>query len=794
MMLPIFRRRVLLVAGALVPVIAMLGAAQHRDARVPDAATPLPLSAVRLTGGPLKAAQDVDAKYLLELEPDRMLSYFRVRAGLPRKAEPYGGWDGGGRNLTGHIAGHYLSAVSLMWAATGDPRFKQRADYIVAELEEVQNAHGDGYLMAVEGAREVFAAVARGDIRSSGFDLNGLWVPWYTAHKLFAGLRDAHRHTGSAKALAISTRFATWADGVVSKLDDDQVQKMLNTEQGGMAEVLADLSVDTGDARWLALSRRFTHHAVVDPLAHQEDRLSGLHGNTNIPKLIGAAARYSYTGEPEARAASRFFWDRVVNHHSFVTGSHSKDEYFRDPDRIAAIADGRTAESCNVYNMLKLTRRLFAQQPDEAYAAFMERAIFNHALGSIDPSDGATCYMVPVGRAVSREYADMFESFTCCVGTGMENHALHGHGIYYETGDRLWVNLFVPSRVEWAAAGAAFEMATGFPEGEDATLTVTKAPARPVTLAIRRPAWATEGFTVRVNGAPVSDVPPPGAYVELRRAWSRGDAIQLALPKRLGLVRAPDDPRRAAIVWGPLALAGDLGPGRRRQPGDQGAVAHEDARVESPVLVTDKPVTDWVKPADRAGTLRTAGVGRDRDVDLVPFYRLHRRTYTTYWDLLTPAEFDARRADLAAERERQRRLDARTVAYIQPGEMQPERDFNMRGEDTSVVRTDGRPGRRGSKWFSFDVPVDETRPAALVVTYYRDSRRPRAFQVLVDGERVGQESLGVSSDAAFFDVEYAVPAEMVTGKTKVTVRFEAIDDREIAAVFGVRMMRATEGR
>ena len=493
----------------LVLALAPDGSGQGMRPALPDRATPLPLTAVRLTGGPLKAAQDLDAKYLLELEPDRMLAYFRVRAGLPKKAEPYGGWDGGGRNLTGHIAGHYLSAVSLMWAATGDARLKGRADYMVSELKVVQDANGDGFLMAVEGAREAFAAVSKGDIRSSGFDLNGLWVPWYTAHKLFAGLRDAYRHTGNRTALDIEVRFATWAEGVVSTLDEAQMQRMLGAEQGGMAEVLGDLYMDTGEARWLALSRRFDHHAVLDPLVRQEDRLSGLHGNTNIPKLIGAAARFSYTGEADSGAAARFFWERVVDHHSFVTGSHSKDEHFRDPDRLGAIADGRTAESCNVYNMLKLTRQLFAQQPSEAYAAFHERALFNHVLGSIDPADGATCYMVPVGRAVKREYADMFDSFTCCVGTGMENHALAGHGIYYESGDRLWVNTFAPSTADWASAGAAIEMKTGFPEGEDACAGDEDA-GTPLTLAIRRPGWARDGFRVTVNGEAVTGVPAPG--------------------------------------------------------------------------------------------------------------------------------------------------------------------------------------------------------------------------------------------------------------------------------------------
>ena len=319
-----------------------------------------------------------------------------------------------------------------------------------------------------------------------------------------------------------------------------------------------------------------------------------------------------------------------------------------------------------------------------------------------------------------------------------------------------------------------------------------------MTIAIRRPAWARDGFRIAIDGEPVSRVPAPGSYVELTRTWKVGDTVTLTLPKSLEVVRAPDDLRRAAIVWGPLALAGDLGPGIRVQPGRAGSVADEALPpVRSPVLVAEgnRPVSDWIEPVGgRPGTFRTVGVGRDRDVELVPFYRLHRRTYTTYWDLLTPAEFETRTAELAAERERVRRLDAATVAYVQTGEMQQERDFNQRGEETSVTRVDGRPGRRGTKWFSFDLPADDTRPAALVATYHRDSRRPRAFEVLLDGQRIGQESFAASSDARFFDVEYAIPPDLIKGKRQVTVRFEAAGGLEIATVFGLRMVRADAPR
>lgn len=793
-------------------------------------ARPLPVSSVRLLGGLLKQAQDITARYLLELEPDRMLAYYRLRAGLEPKTEPYAGWDGPGRNLTGHIAGHYLSAVSLMWAATGDTRFKDRADYIVNEFKEIQDKHGDGYLSALEGGRECWEAVARGDIRSSGFDLNGLWAPWYVLHKTYAGLRDAYRYTSNHAALEIEIKFAAWAEGVLSKLKDAQIQRMLNTEFGGMNEVLVDLFVDTGDKRWLDLSYKFEHRSFVEPLKRHQDNLAGKHGNTQVPKLIGSALRFVYTGNPGDLMAASFFWDRVVQHHSYATGGHGLSEYFGEPGRLSDRIDGRTAESCNIYNMLKLTRLLFALRPDAHYADFHERALFNHVLASIDPEDGRTCYMVPVGRGVQREYANMFRSFTCCVGTGMESHALHGHGIYYESGDRLLVNLYAPSTADWAAAGVQLHMDTSFPEGESAKLKLTLQSPKEFTLALRRPYWAEDGFTVKVNGQPVpEDVIDPtqaaaasggqvgarrlgqrevepqrsSSYVELKRTWKTGDTVELTLPKTLRLEPTPDNPRVAAVMWGPLVLAGDLGPERERG-GERGASGRVPQSNVPAFVAAEQPVTQWVKPlAGHPGQFCTVGVGRVpedpqlvSDVELVPFYRLHRRAYAVYWDLFTQPEWEQRVADYAAEREQQRRIESATVAFVQPGEMQPERDYNFQGaEDAAVQRVQGLPGRRGTSWFSFDLPVDPANPMALVVTYYTDDRRREAnFEILVDGQRVAEQTVGRSLPARFFDVEYAIPAQLAQGKEKVTVRFQAAADSEIATVFGIRMIRAKAER
>jgi uncharacterized protein len=761
---------------------------------------PLPLNGVRLTGGPLKHAQELDAAYLLQLEPDRMLAYLRERAGLQPKAKPYGGWDGAGRQLTGHIAGHYLSAVSLMYAATGDIRFKERADYIVSELKVIQDAQGDGYLGALMDDKGVdgkvhFQELCKGIIRSGGFDLNGLWSPWYVEHKIFAGLRDAYRYTGNQTALQVEIKFAGWVESIMDKLDDEQTQKMLATEFGGMNEVTADLYADTGDPRWLALSGKFEHRAIIDPLAAGQDNLAGKHGNTQVPKMIGSLSRYIYTGDETDHKAATYFYDEIAFHHSFATGGHGRNEYLTKPDHLNDIIDGRTAETCDVYNMIKMSRELFSVDPDIRYADFHERALFNHILASQDPDDGRVCYMVPVGRGVQHEYQDKFEDFTCCVGSGMESHALHGYGIYYQSLNKLWVSLYAPTHANWDAEGVQVDMNTDFPIGESASLKMTVKAPKTFTLALRRPYWADAGFSVKVNGHAISNLPKPDSYVEITRKWKNGDHVELVLPKILRKESLADNPNRFALMWGPLVLAGDLGPEQT-----EGRRHHSPALNDSaPVLVASaQSVNDFVKPvAGKPGIFTTANVGLTSDITLVPFYELPRRRYEIYWDMYTPEEWKKKSEAITSEEEKQKKLEAATVAFAQPGQMQTERDFNEQGEDSSPVQVEEHYGRRGTKWFSFDLPVETGHPMTVVVTLSNDSRRNGSFDVLVDGQKLGSQTTQRHSpeqEIHFFDVEYPLPPELIAGKSKVTVRFEAAAGGDIPGVFGIRTIRADAPR
>jgi DUF1680 family protein len=794
-------------------------------------ARPLPLGAVRITGGPLRNAQDLTAKYLLALDPDRMMAHYRVRAGLRQKAEPYVGWDGGGRNLTGHIAGHHLSAVSIYYKVTGDPAFKKRADYLVAEMKEVQDKRGDGYLGAImtneqgttpaKDGHEVFKEVAKGDIRSGAFDLNGLWSPWYTLHKTFAGLRDAYRLTGNKMALEVETRFAKWAEGVLAPLSDEQLARMHNTEFGGMNEVLADLYADTGDKRWLDLSYKFEHHAFTGPLKRHQDNLSGKHGNCQIPKLIGSATRYGFTADSSDLVAAAFFHDRVAQHHSYATGGHGLAEYFGAPDQLSPRVDGRTCETCNCYNMLKLTRKLFAFTPDPTYADFHERTLFNHILASIDNEDGRTSYMVPVGRAVSQEYADMQRSFTCCVGSGMESHGLHGDGMYFESDDAIWVNFYAPSTAQFVTQPVSLEMTTGFPDGDTASIKVTAKTSKEFTLAVRRPVWAGDGFVLKVNGAVIptpslATMHDPGAggrrgapgneaaqgssYVPIKRTWKTGDVVEISLPKSLRLEPTPDNKTVAAIMWGPLVLAGNLAP---RQQG-------RGAAVVAPVLVTnDRPVSTWVTatgttPGDfsakQVGRLVANPTAATTDVVLTPFHRTHKKVYSVYFDVLNETEYYSRVGNFSAERERVRRLELATISFIAPGDPEAEKNYTYASDqaDRAIGRAGGgRTNRAGTGWFSYNMPVEPLSESALIVTYFTDIGQPPtpgSFQISVEGTVIARYEPNPTAQG-YHDTRYAIPMNLTREKARVTVKFEALAGTppgRIAPIFGVRVVRTKD--
>jgi DUF1680 family protein len=598
---------------------------------IADAAAPFPLSNVRLLPGPFKSAEEIDAKYLLSLDPDRLLHVFRLNAGLPTSAQPLGGWEDPKCELRGHFVGHYLSACAQMYAATGDELFKQRVDYMVGELGKCQEALGDGYLSAFPTS--YFDRLEAGE---------QVWAPYYTIHKIMAGLFDANQLCGNRQALEMASGMAGYFKRRTDKLSDEQMQRLLNTEFGGIMEVLANLYGVTGNPDELALAKRFDHHAVFDPLARHEDRLAGLHANTQIPKMTGAARLYELTGEERYGAVPTCFWEAVTMEHSFVNGGNSFAEHFRRAGIEATALVPTTAETCNTYNMLKLTRHLFAWEPKPYYMDYYERALFNHILASIDPDTGMTMYFFSLQPGHFKVYCTPTNSFWCCTGTGVENHAEYGEAIYAHgvegDQDALFVNLFIASTLNWPEEGLKVEQKTNFPREQGTTLTVhAESPVR-MAVKLRIPSW-TRGAGLKINGQAQSMALPPGSYATIDRQWRDGDRIELSLPMSLHLYHASDNPRSVAIMDGPIVLAGKLG--RNGMPSSDQATDQNQYNkvtfVSVPELQID-PNADparWLKPAggDDPLAFTTANFGMAQWIEVAPLYEIHHERYTVYWEV-----------------------------------------------------------------------------------------------------------------------------------------------------------------
>jgi hypothetical protein len=606
-------------------------------------ALPFELSDVRLLDGPFLHATELDENTLLNYEPDRLLSKFYSETGLKPKAEHYMGWEN--ETIAGHILGHYLSACSMMYRTTGDKRFLDRVNYIVDELKKLQDTDGQGYIGAFPNGKKILTEeVAKGNIRSKGFDLNGIWVPFYTEHKMMAGLRDAYRQCGNKVALEVEKRFADWLEGIVSRLNEEQVQNMLRCEHGGIAETLADLYADTKDERYLKMSKIFYQKAILDPLKAGIDVLPGKHCNTNIPKLIGLSRIYELTGDTTDKKAAEFFWKTVVNHHSYVTGGNGNKEYFGPEDRFRDRLGPETTESCNVYNMLKLTEHIFEWDASVKAADFYERALFNHILSTLNPENGRVTYNLSLEMGGYKVFQDPFE-FTCCIGTGMENHSKYGRNIFYHNDNELFVFQYIASVLTWKEKGLIITQNTKYPEEQGTTLEFKCETPVKLTVQVRYPAWARDGMAVRINGKNKYVYQKPGSFVTVEGTWKTGDKIEVNIPFSLRLEPMPDDSDRVAIMYGPLVLASDLGPVKDSISKDVMYV---------PVLITgDRNPSDWMKPIEgKPNTFITVNVGKPRDVIMKPFYSTYDRRYSVYWDLFSEAAWNAKQAEYRAEKKK----------------------------------------------------------------------------------------------------------------------------------------------
>lgn len=739
-------------------------------------AYPLPLQQVKLLDGPFKTAMEADKAWLLTLEPDRFLHRFHQNAGFTPKAPIYEGWEN--TTQSGFCFGHYLSAMSMLYAATGDEQVKAKLEYSISELKRCQDAIGTGYVAGIPDGEKLWDDIAAGKIEAINPNLNGIWVPWYNLHKLWAGLIDNYLYTGNETAKEIVVGLTDWACDKFKNLTEAQWQTMISCETGGINDALYNTYGLTGDPDHLALAGKFYHKAVLDPLSQQVDQLAGLHANTQVPKVTGAARSYELTGNEKDHTIATYFWDIVRHDHSYCTGGNSNHEHFEEAGRLSLSTE--TTETCNTYNMLKLTRHLFAWNPKAEYMDYYERALYNHILASQNPETGMVVYFLPLMYNSVKSFSTPETSFWCCVGTGMENHVKYAESIYSENTDELYVNLFIASELDWQRQGMTITQTTTFPESDATRLEITAASPKELTFHIRYPEWATAGYTVKVNGEaqPLASA-TPGSYVSLKRTWNNGDVIEIEMKKSLRTELLLGDEHKTAILNGPIVLAGET------NPMDKTIV----------LLKEGEDVSDWVKPVDGTADRFQSASGYPADVDFLPLYKKVEGYYAVYFDCYGEDEWEDVKEEYEQEEEEQKEIERLTLDLFRPNEQQQEIDHNFQGQNVAKGE-----GNMGMKWcdasdggyFSFDMKVNPALPAKLVLTYWGSDGGGRRFDIMVDDNLVFTEELVAEWPNLYFDRTYHIPFHLTQGKEKVTVKLQAHAGNKAGGIFRARMMLKKE--
>lgn len=594
------------------------------------------LQDVKLLGSPFKDNMLCESKWILSIDARRLLHSFKTNAGVFSdleggyfKVDKLGGWESLDCDLRGHSTGHILSGLALLYAATGENKYKIKSDSLVTGLVEVQKVlNQKGYLSAFP-QNLIDRAIAG----------KSVWAPWYTQHKLFSGLMDQYLYCDSKPALEIVKGMADWAYEKLKPLTDEERKRMLKNEFGGMNDSFYTLYEITGDNKYKFLAEFFYHEEALDPLLSKVDNLNKKHANTYIPKLIGLSRNYELEGGDKNREIPEFFWNTVVNHHSFITGSNSDKEKFFEPDHLSEHLSGYTGESCNVYNMLKLTRHLYGYNPQIKYVDYYEKALYNHILGQQDPKTGMIAYFLPMKPGAHKVYSTPENSFWCCVGSGFENQAKYGEFIYYHDNKGLYVNLFIPSELNWKEKGIVVKQQTNFPNLGNTQLTLSTANPVSMPISIRYPSWAANA-EVKINGKKQTIKAKPGNYMVLDRKWDNGDAIEVSFDMQIKVNPTSDNPKVAAVTYGPIVLAGAMGTEGMLEP----------APYSNPKLYNDYYTYDYHVPGSVSNQLNLDGKKLEKSIvkendnvlkfkikgtanTLKPIYDIHRERYIVYWNL-----------------------------------------------------------------------------------------------------------------------------------------------------------------
>ncbi|MBR5736383.1 MAG: glycoside hydrolase family 127 protein [Bacteroidales bacterium] len=792
-------KRLLIIAAALLALCFQMSAQD----RLYD--NEFPIGDVTLLDGPFKHARDLNIDVLLQYDVDRLLAPFRAEAGLPKKAEYYPNWAG----LDGHVAGHYLTAMAMNYEQTGNEECRRRMEYMISELADVAAANavnnadwGVGYIGGIPNSASMWTAFKKGEFRQ----YSSAWAPFYNIHKMYAGLRDAWLYCGNEKAKELFLGFCDWGINITADLSDQQMEQMLRNEHGGMNEMFADAYAITGDEKYLTAAKRYSHKAILRPLTRDVDSLDNLHANTQVPKAIGFVRIGELSDSPDYAEAGRFFWYTVSHNRSLAFGGNSRREHFPSADAcIDFVNDDDGPETCNTYNMLKLTEDLFRVSPKAEYADFYERAMFNHILSTQHPEHGGYVYFTSARPRHYRVYSVPNEAMWCCVGSGMENQSKYGQFIYTHEGKALYVNLFVASELNWKDRGIVLRQETSFPEEEGTTLRVVSGKGR-FPIMVRCPGWLKPGtMTVSINGRNKKVKAAPSSYVALKRRWKAGDVIKVGLPMQNTVEHMPNVPDYIAIMHGPIEL------GMRTGTEDLVGLLADDGRWsqyaagpklpvdQAPILVCDDVdnLGDHIVPvAGEPMRFRFDGIQmlNPIEAELEPFSGIHDSRYQIYWLALNQDGYRDYVDSLSRKEAEMLALEARTLDKVAPGEQQPETDHKIKSErsNTGVTRDHHYRDARSNGWFSYDLATGGvSEDVTLYVQYWGVAEwATRKFDIFVDDAlMLSVDNTGKWMKSQFVSEEYPVPAAMLRGKRSVRVKFQAQQGATVGGIYDLRLLK-----
>ena len=780
-------------------MLLMAGSMQAQDRLYADE---FPLGDVTLLDGPLKKARDLNIQVLLKYDNDRLLAPFLKEAGLTPKGELYPNWAG----LDGHVGGHYLTALAMN-AATGSEACRERMEYWISELQRCADANaknhpewGKGYVGGVPGSDRIWSNYKKGNFGP----YSGAWVPYYNLHKMYAGLRDCWVYCGNEQAKKLFLDFCDWAIDLTSGLTDEQVERTLHTEHGGMNEVLADAYAITGDKKYLDVAKRFSHKRLLLPLEQRQDCLDNMHANTQVPKVVGFERISELSGDEAYHNAASFFWDIVTGERTLAFGGNSRREHF--PSKEACkdfVEDIDGPETCNTNNMLKLSEELHRRNPEARYADFYELATFNHILSSQHPEHGGYVYFTSARPRHYRNYSAPNEAMWCCVGTGMENHGKYGQFVYTKIQDNLFVNLFVATQLNWKERGIVVRQETQFPYAETSRISIAEGKGQ-FTLQVRYPAWVKPGeFALKVNGQPVSIVTGPSSYVAISRKWKKGDVVDITFPMHNSVKYLPNLPQYIALMHGPIMLAMKTG------TEDLVRLIADDSRFgqlavgkklpvdQAPILINNnlEDIANQLHPI--AGkplhfTLTTRMENEIRN-ELMPFFELHDSRYMMYWLALSENSYKSYLDNLAKREQERQALEDRTVDKVQPGEQQPESDHFMETDRSNVGNTNDVFYRDASDghYFSYLLQTGGQTELSLRLKYWGVGEwKSHEFDILVDDVVVTSvNNTGKYRISEFKYETYPIPAELLKGKKQVRVKFQAKPRKQIGEIYEVRLVK-----